>query len=221
MLKIEHISSGYGKKQVLFDISFEVKENEIILLSGGNGSGKSTLLKCIFNLLPLWRGATYLDGQRIDQLKSSELIKKGMVYIPQKNFCFDNLTVNENLMIAGNIYQRNEMNKRLNEVYSLSGLFKIKERKPFSLSGGEKKLLAFGMSLMHKPKIVLFDEPFAGIDMTKTLEFLNVFNSHFVRNGITLVIVEHKDTGKKMYTSKIILELGCIKKSNHEKIHYN
>ena len=210
MLKVEQISSGYGKKQVLFDVSLEVNKGEIILLTGGNGSGKSTLLKCIYNLIPLWKGEIYFEGERIDQLKTSDLIKKHIVYIPQKDFCFENLTVNENLQIAGNLYNKIELKKRLDNVYEQIGLGNLKNRKPFNLSGGEKKLMAFGMGLMHTPKLVLFDEPMAGVDLKHLHHIVNLFNGYFKLNGVTVIVVEHKDTLKGLYSRKLKMDLGKI-----------
>ena len=102
MLKLNNISSGYRKKQVLFDISLIVNKGDVVLLTGGNGSGKSTLLKCIYSLLPCWSGEIIFKGESINKLKPNDLIRKGIVYIPQKNFCFENLTVHENLLISGN-----------------------------------------------------------------------------------------------------------------------
>jgi len=80
MLKINNISSGYGKKQVLFDVSMTVEPGEVLLLTGGNGSGKSTLLKCIYNLLPLWTGSIEFEGQDTRYKKPSDLIHNGIVY---------------------------------------------------------------------------------------------------------------------------------------------
>lgn len=117
MLEVKNISSGYGKKQVLFDVSFDVKPGEIVLLTGGNGSGKSTVLKCIYNLLPLWQGNIIFEGQQVDTKKPSDLIGLGIVYIPQKDFCFENLTVEENLKIAGNLIPKNILRERISIVY--------------------------------------------------------------------------------------------------------
>ena len=86
MLEVKNISSGYGKKQVLYDVSLTVKAGEVVLLTGGNGSGKSTLLKCIYNLLPLWSGSIKFEGQDTGNKKPSDLIHNGIVYIPQKDF---------------------------------------------------------------------------------------------------------------------------------------
>ena len=98
MLKVENISTGYGKKQVLFDVSFEVNKGEIVLLAGSNGSGKSTLLKAIYGILSLWnKGKNIFNEENITGKSTSALLNKGLLYIPQKNNLFDDLTVKENL----------------------------------------------------------------------------------------------------------------------------
>src|SRR3972149_3032297 len=98
MLKVENISTGYGKKQVLFDVSFEVSKGEIVLLAGSNGSGKSTLLKAIYGILPLWnsplergKGCVIFDGENITGKPTSALLKRGLLYILQKNNLFEDL----------------------------------------------------------------------------------------------------------------------------------
>jgi ABC-type multidrug transport system ATPase subunit len=213
MLELKNISSGYGKKQVLFDVSLEVKPGEVVLLTGGNGSGKSTLLKCIYNLLPLWDGSIWFENERIDQTKPSDLIKKGIVYIPQKDFCFENLTVEENLMIAGTILPKNELKAKVEDVLVTTGLKDFKKRKPFNLSGGEKKILAFAMSLLHNPKLVLFDEPFAGVDYPNSQKIMQIFKALFFKDGITFVLVEHKNTLDELANRIIKLDLGQIKEN--------
>lgn len=207
MLTVEQISSGYGKKQVLFDVNLEVKKGEIVFLTGGNGSGKSTLLKCIYNIVPLWRGKIYFEGERIDRLKPSDLIKKGIVYIPQKDFCFENLTVDENLQIAGNIYYKKEQKDRIKQVYDEIGLKKLKNRKPFNLSGGEKKLLAFGMGLIHRPKLILFDEPLSGMDMITNNIIINKL-SLLKNDTVAMLIAEHKISSANLSSSEFEMYLG-------------
>jgi ABC-type branched-subunit amino acid transport system ATPase component len=210
MLKIEKISSGYGKKQVLSNVSFTLKSGEVILLTGGNGSGKSTLLKCIYNLLPLWDGSIEFENERIDGLRTYELIRKGMVYIPQTNFCFENLTVLENLRIAGNYYNNRELTRRIDMVFEETELAKLRKQKPFYLSGGEKKLLAICMGLMHKPKLILLDEPLAGVDYKNYNQIINLIEKQ-VKIAVGLVIVEHKEKLGSLFNSKFIMELGSIK----------
>jgi branched-chain amino acid transport system ATP-binding protein len=193
MLKVENISSGYDKKQVLFNVSFELRADEIVLLSGGNGSGKSTLLRCIYGLLPIWNkeGKILFCGQDITKLPTSEMVKKGIVFIPQKNNYFESLSIHENLVVSGTIYPKKIMRDRLDEVYKLPNLYKNRNRTPFDLSGGEKQLLALGIGLMHSPKLVYFDEPFAGLDDINTkIIFNEIIN--LKKNGIGILIVEHK-----------------------------
>ena len=208
MLEVKNISSGYGKKQVLYDVSLKVESGEVVLLTGGNGSGKSTLLKCIYNLLPCWSGEIWFEGEKINSLKPSDLIRKGIVYIPQKDFYFENLTLDENLQISGNTLSKQELKKRKTEVYELTGLAKFKKRKPFDLSGGERKILAFGMGLIHQPKLLLFDEPFAAVDTKNAAILLRLFNEAIIKPENKIVIVEHKDETKQLYTRKIQMELG-------------
>lgn len=210
MLKINNISSGYGKKQVLFDVSMTVEAGEVVLLSGGNGSGKSTLLKCIYNLLPLWSGNIEFENEDTVKKKPSDLIHNGIVYIPQKDFYFENLTVIENLQISGNMIPKQTLKERIDEVIELTGLSKLRKRKPFDLSGGERKILAFGMGLIHKPKLLLFDEPFAGVDTKNSTTLLKLFNETIITPSNSLIIVEHKDDTKNLFTRKIKMELGKI-----------
>ena len=106
MLKVEHITTGYGKKQVLTDVSFEVSAREIVLLTGGNGSGKSTVLKTIYGLLKSWvaEGRVYFDNNDITALPASEMIRRGIAYMPQKRNVFEEFTVEENLLTSATIY---------------------------------------------------------------------------------------------------------------------
>lgn len=205
MLRVENISAGYGKKQVLFDVSFEVKEGEVVLLTGGNGSGKSTLFKCIYNLLPLWGGSVWFKNERIDGLKTHEMIKMGIVLIPQKSFCFEEMTVEENIRVSGATLTINDFRNRIPEIYNMMGLTRIQKRKPFDLSGGERKRLALGMCLIHKPKLILFDEPFSGLDFSFKAEIANYLNNISRYYNTTLVIIEHSQTITNIFNSKYIL----------------
>jgi ABC-type branched-subunit amino acid transport system ATPase component len=211
MLEVKNISSGYGKKQILYDVSLQVNKGEVVLLTGGNGSGKTTLLKCIYNLLPLWTGEIWFEGERIDGLKPSDLIRKGIVYIPQKDFYFENLTVEENLQISGNILHKNTLKERISEVYDLSGLGRLKKRKPFNLSGGERKILAFGMALIHRPHFLLFDEPFAGVDEKNSKILIDLYKNTIITPDNYVITVEHKDNARSLFTRKIKMDLGTLK----------
>jgi branched-chain amino acid transport system ATP-binding protein len=210
MLKVDHISTGYGKKKVLFDVSFEVNEGETVMLTGGNGSGKSTLLKCIYNLLPLWCGAIWFDNERIDGLKTHQMTKAGIVYIPQKDFYFENLTVDENLKISGYTIPKKDLKERISEVYELTSLGRLKKRKPVNLSGGERKILAFGMALLHNPKLLLFDEPFAGVDNNSFEIIKSRIQENFSESKVSILFVEHNRQIEILSKRTIHLYLGKI-----------
>lgn len=199
LLSVNRLGAGYGKRQVLFDVSFSVKRGEIVLLVGGNGSGKSTLLKAVYGLTDKWNtpenspGTVQFADEDITDTKPYQLIQKGMVYVPQKNNSFDQLTVNENLEVAvTHLPHKTELKQRLNDVFKkLPQLSPLKSRTPFHLSGGEKQQLALGMALMQQPKMILLDEPGAGLaphTWQQNLEIIKTLN----RQGMTFLIVEHR-----------------------------
>jgi branched-chain amino acid transport system ATP-binding protein len=193
-LKVENISTGYGKKQVLFDVSFEIKQGEIVLLAGGNGSGKSTLLKTIFGMLPQWNnGQIIFDGENITGKTTSALLKRGLLYLPQKNNLFEDLSVKENLEMAGLTLVQRTLKLRIENSLSIfTALLPHLHRTPMNLSGGERQLLTLAMASLHQPKMILVDEPFTGLspkNITFVIENLRTLNTE---NGITLMIVEHR-----------------------------
>jgi branched-chain amino acid transport system ATP-binding protein len=214
MLKVEHITTGYGKKQVLTDVSFEVIESEMVLLTGGNGSGKSTVLKTIYGLLKTWtpEGKITFNGEDITALPTALMLRKGIAYLPQKKNVFEDFTVEENLLTSASIYPTGDTKERIQNIYQmLPALERLRKRTPFHLSGGEKQMLAFGNMLIHKPKLMLLDEPFAGVDITNS-EILKSCIQNLHKNDITFIIVEHKrELMNDMVTKVIELELGTIK----------
>lgn len=213
MLKVENLSTGYGKKQVLFDVSLEVSKGDIVLLAGSNGSGKSTLLKAIYGMLPQWdNGQIWFDGENITGKPTAALLKKGLLYIPQKNNLFEELTVKENLEMAGLTLDKKLLRKGIGEALSV---FKALEpnlkRTPMTLSGGERQLLTLAMATLHQPKMILIDEPFTGLS-PQNIEFiaenLKGLNDLF---EVTLVIVEHRVAECLRITRRVIgLKLGKL-----------
>ena len=209
MLEVKNISAGYGKKQVLFDVSFNVGKGDIALLIGGNGAGKSTVLKTIYGQLKPWNnGKVFFDGEDITGLHSSKLLGKGLVYIPQKDNYFEELTVQENLEVAGlTISDKTAVKSRIELVFeTIPMLIEHKKRTPFKMSGGERQLLTLGMALLHQPKMILFDEPTAGLSPNNTNVVLGNIRE-LNTQGITFVIVEHKVKETIKLASKII----CMK----------
>lgn len=213
MLQIEHMSTGYGKKQVLFDVSLEVKQGNIVLLAGSNGSGKSTLLKAIYGMLPQWHnGKIAFDGEDITGKPTAALLAKGLLYIPQKNNLFEDLTVKENLEMAGLTLNRKTVQQRIGNVLStFTSLTPHLHRTPMKLSGGERQLLVLAMAQLHQPKMILIDEPFTGLaprNISLIIEHLKALNED---SGATLLIVEHRIKECARFVHELVgLKLGKI-----------
>lgn len=223
LLKVKNISTGYGKKQVLYNISFEVKQSDIALLIGSNGSGKSTLLKAIYSLLPIWKSNTenslndndgiYFNEENITHLPTSKLLRKGLLYIPQQNNLFVDLTVKENLQMAGlSINNHKLLLERIDNALALfPELIQHLKRTPMKISGGERKLLILAMATLHQPKMILIDELFNEMspqNFTFALESLERLNK---KDGTAFLIVEHRVKEIYFVAKKIIsLKLGKV-----------
>ncbi len=195
ILSVEHINTGYEKKQVLFDINFNLQQGECLLIVGSNGSGKSTLFKAIYRSLDLWdkNGKIFFNEEDITKLSTHQLIKKGIVYIPQKDELFEDLTVLENLELSIlHLNDKNETKKRIGTVLKQVSTLKQKLNQGInSLSGGERKLLSLAIALVNKPKVLLFDEPLAGLS-GENIDSLIVYLNEIKEQGTTLVLVEHR-----------------------------
>lgn len=213
MLKAENISTGYGKKQVLFDVSLEIKQGEIILLVGSNGSGKSTLLKAIYGILPQWgNGQIFFDRENITGKRTASFLKKGLLYIPQKHNLFEDLTVKENLEMAGLTLGSRILKQRIEQTLSIfMSLTPHLQRTPAKVSGGERQLLILAMATLHEPKMILIDESFNGLspqNIDFIIDNLILLNRKY---GTTLLIVEHRVKEMIRISDKIIgFKLGRL-----------
>lgn len=194
LLTLENISSGYGKKEVIKNISFQIDQAQIVTLIGSNGAGKSTILKTIYALNSIWNeGKIYFNNNDISNSKPEELLKEGMVYIGQKSNTFDTLTVLENLKTAGYIYGKEVLKEKIASLFETFPKLKgMQTLKPSELSGGQRQLVALAMGLIHEPKLILFDEPSAGLDVKSMNEVFNIINNLKVNRGISFLIVEHR-----------------------------
>jgi len=214
MLCVSRITTGYGKKQVLTDVSFEVREREIVLLTGGNGSGKSTVLKTIYGLLEPWthEGQIIFNGEDITALPTETMIQRGIVYMPQKRNVFEDFTVEENLLTSASIYSKAEAKQRIERTFDeFPSLAELRKRTPFNLSGGEKQLLAFANVFIHNACMFLLDEPFAGADESVTAKLAGMIIS--LQSRASFIVVEHKEQALAgANATEIELELGEVKK---------
>jgi len=213
LLSLKNISSGYGKKEVIKNISFDIQSSEIVTLIGSNGAGKSTILKTIYGLNPIWNdGKIYFEDSDISAKKPENLLKMGIVYIGQKDNTFDTLTIIENLKVAGFIYTKEELEQKIEYIYELFPKLKsMQNSKPSQLSGGQRQLLALAMGLIHEPKLILFDEPSAGLDIKNMNEVFGIIQKLKKDNGISFLIVEHRVNEVEKISDRFVgLKLGEI-----------
>jgi ABC-type branched-subunit amino acid transport system ATPase component len=189
LLSVEHVSAGYEQMEILHDVSIEVRPGEIVTLIGPNGAGKSTLMKTVFGLLRPRRGTIQLEARDITGLAPSALVRRGISYVPQVDNVFPSLTVEENLEM-GAVVRSDEVGPRLEEVLGLFPNLRAKRRlKAGGLSGGERQMVAMGRALMLDPRLLLLDEPSAGLSpvlVDTVFEKIEAIN----RGGVAILLVE-------------------------------
>jgi len=191
MLKISGIDVFYGDLQVLWDLSFEVREKEILVLVGANGAGKSTTLKTISGLLKPRKGTIEFDGVRLDQLSPDKVIGQGVVHVPEARRLFREMSVEENL-IMGSLSPgaRKKRAQTMEWVYELFPRMKERRKQAAgTLSGGEQQMAAIGRGLMALPKILMFDEPSLGLSPILVQEVFEIAK-RINREGVTVMLVE-------------------------------
>jgi len=191
MLEVNHIDVRYGDVQVLWDVSFEVKEKEILVLVGANGAGKSTTLRTISGLLRPSKGTIEFDGIHLDQIPDHKTVEVGIVQVPEGRRLFPEMTVEENL-IMGSLTPRAKAKRResLQWVYNLFPRLE-ERRKQYArtLSGGEQQMCAIGRGLMSIPKLLMFDEPSLGLAPILVQEIFRMVQK-INQEGVTVFLVE-------------------------------
>lgn len=164
MLRVANVSSGYGRLQVLNGVSLEAETGKITVVVGPNGSGKSTLLKSISGIATVFSGTVELAGKSLTNLSPTDIARAGVAYLPQTDNVFTNLSVADNLRLAGYTVERGDYPSRLRsslELFpQLPGYLKTRAS---NLSGGERQMVALAMALIRKPNAVLLDEPTANL----------------------------------------------------------
>ncbi len=194
ILSVRDLITGYGKKQILNDISVDVPKGEIVALIGHNGAGKSTLLKAIFGLIPIWNGQLFLDGQPVENPQPRSLLRSGVAYVPQGNRVFGDLTVAENLEVGG-ITVTNKQTRHDGIERALSQFPVLRDRlkqRAGTLSGGEKQMLALANALVVAPRVLLLDEPSLGLSPPMITEALSLIQKLNRDSGVSILIVEQK-----------------------------
>ena len=159
----EQMTGGYGAADILYDCSIGVEKGQIAVIVGPNGAGKSTAMKAVFGMLPLRKGQVMFDGEDVTQLKPEERVVKGMGFVPQTHNVFTSMTVEENLEM-GAFIRTDSIDDSIAQVYDLFPILKEKRKQPAGeLSGGQRQQVAVGRALMTHPKVLMLDEPTAGV----------------------------------------------------------
>jgi len=228
MLKVKDVDVFYGELQVLHRVNLEVKKGEIVALIGSNGSGKTTLLRAISGLIPIASGSIEFEGSSINKLSPEEIVKKGIVQVPEGRALFPKMTVEENLLLgAYTVRDKTRKKEILNEVYALFPILKQRRKQlAGTLSGGEAQMLAIGRALMANPKLLLLDEPSFGLAPKLVLEVLNTIRRMNKEMGLTVLLAEQNvhlalelcDRGYVIANGTVELEGPSEKLKNDEKV---
>ena len=187
-LELRDVVGGYGDTQILHGVSFTVDPGEIVVIIGPNGAGKSTAIKAVFGLLNLTGGQVFLDGVEITNTPPERVARKGVCYVPQTANIFPSLSVEENLEM-GAFVREDDFTPRLREIYKLFPPLQEKRRQVAgTLSGGQRQMVAMGKALMLEPRILLLDEPTAGLSPKFRGEIFSIIKTvHAVGTPILMV----------------------------------
>ena len=210
MLDVKDLSVSYGHIEALKDVSLQVNRGQIVSIIGANGAGKSTLLKTISGLVKAKSGSIEFEGKAM-QKRPENIVKEGIVHVPEGRKCFSGLTVKENLQVGGYTRSAAEIEKDISEQYKLFPILQQRENQfAGTLSGGEQQMLAVARGLMSHPKLIMLDEPSMGlapIIVNQIYDLIRMINE----KGITVLLVEQnakKELGICDYA--YVLENGKI-----------
>jgi branched-chain amino acid transport system ATP-binding protein len=215
MLSLGAISAAYGSFQALFGVSLDVARGEAVGVIGPNGAGKTTLMRVISGMLPLQGGTMHIEGQDIGGLPAHRVVEQGIAHVPENRRLFPRLSVEENLRIGAFIPSaRARFAEQLDWVYRLFPRLKERRSQPAgTMSGGEQQMCAIARALMSKPKVLLMDEPSAGLAPIVVQQVFELVQ-RIRAEGLTVLIVEQNvqqvlDVVDRAY----LLEVGAIKLS--------
>jgi branched-chain amino acid transport system ATP-binding protein len=213
MLRVANVSAGYGGFQALFGVSLEVNAGESVAVIGPNGAGKTTLLRLISKLIESTQGEVFLEDKSLKAVPPYEVVARGIAHVPENRRLFPRLTAEENLRM-GAFTSRHAYRQRLDQVYALFP--RLKERRnqvAGTLSGGEQQMCAIGRALMSGPKLLLLDEPSAGLAPVVVQSIFELVR-RICSEGYTVLIVEQNIRQVlKVVSRAYLLDAGRIVQS--------
>jgi len=189
LLDVRHVRGGYGESDILKGVDLAVERGEIVVIIGPNGAGKSTLMKAVFGLVPLRSGLVALDGEDVTNARPETHVRRGLSYVPQERNVFPSLTVRENLEM-GAFARRDDWSTALARVYEVfPPLAEKRNALAGALSGGQRQMVAMGRALMQEPKLLMLDEPTAGLS-PKFMDLIFDRVAAINRGGTSVLMVE-------------------------------
>lgn len=204
------INAGYEKMQVLWNTEISVAQSERVVLLGANGSGKTTLLKTVMGLLPLWSGSIEFNGNHLEKKRTDERFQKGISYMSESGI-IAGLTVEENLLIGGYYLSRTEQKQQLAKMYEQFPDLKLKRKHAGgSLSGGQRKMLGVAKALMSQPKLLVMDEPSAGLSPLFVKEVIDILVKSTEASNLSLLIAEQNVKFLEIADRVYVLDGGRI-----------
>ena len=215
MLALHNISAGYAGFQTLFDVSLEVKAGETVAVIGPNGAGKTTLLRVVSRLIDATAGEMTMEGRRLNDVASHELLSQGIAHVPENRRLFPKLTVEENLRMGAFVPQaRAHFEERLARVYQLFPRMEERRRQPAgTLSGGEQQMCAIGRAIMSGPKLLLLDEPSAGLAPVVVQSIFETVRRMSAEGYTVLIVEQNIRQVLKVASRGYLLETGRIRAS--------
>jgi branched-chain amino acid transport system ATP-binding protein len=212
LLTINGLRGGYGAVEVLRGIDLTVSEGEIVALLGSNGAGKSTLNNTLCGIYPAWAGRVTFDGRDLSGAHYRDVVKAGLIQVPEGRKIFPNLSVHENLELGSFTRARAHRARNLERIYGLFPRLKERTRQlAGTMSGGEQQMLAIGRGLMAEPRLLILDEPSLGLSPL-LVEELFVLIGQLHRDGLAVLLVEQNvaqslDLAQRAY----VLENGAVR----------
>ncbi|OAB55425.1 ABC transporter ATP-binding protein [Leptolyngbya valderiana BDU 20041] len=213
MLKVEGLTSHYGRIQALKGVDLQVAEGELVALVGGNGAGKTTLLRTLSGVQPASGGRVIFEGEDITRLKPHARVQRGIAQVPEGRQVWGPLSVEDNLRLGAVLRRDRQVAADLERVYGMFAILKERRRQPAgTLSGGQQQMLAMGRALLTKPRLMLLDEPSMGLAPLLVEQILAAVVD-LKRQGTTVFLVEQNafaalkiaDRGYVLETGKVVL----------------
>jgi branched-chain amino acid transport system ATP-binding protein len=212
ILNIKNISLYYGKAMALDDVSLEISEGSVVTMIGANGAGKSTVLRALSGLAPISSGEIWFSGKRIDGVSPTQIVKMGIVHVPEGRRLFPALSVMSNLELGASLRKdKLGIKKDMDEIFEhFPRLLERRNQSAGTLSGGEQQMVAIARGLMAKPKLLLLDEPSLGLSPIMVDELVPIIKN-INQTGVTVLLVEQNiGLALRVATKGYALQVGKV-----------